>query len=214
VKPLSALGLLAVGLVACDADTAASSTRDAGPTGGHGGGGSGGGVATACTAGPANLTLGVDHPFVPVEITAEAPPVFDILTGGQGAFHIEISLRADGPFDPDSADLEIALTRGDWQLSEFVGRNLLLSLLGGVCSYDKIRLVLTDETGGILGEDRLGELRGQTVHLVAKLTSNGTTATWDGALSISHRTLDDGNEDAGTGDTDALPVFAADAGSN
>jgi hypothetical protein len=74
--------------------------------------------------------------------------------------------------------------------------------------------VLTDETGGILGEDRLGELRGQTVHLVAKLTSNGATATWDGTLSISQRTLDDGYEDAGTNASDALPVFAADAGPN
>ncbi len=207
--PCVAFALLAA---ACDDDTVAPA-GDAGPTGGGGGSGGGGG-ATRCTPGNAALTLGMDHPFVPVEITAEAPPVFDILTGGQGAFHIEISLRADGPFDPDSADLEIALTKGDWQLSEFVGRNLLLSLLGGVCSYDKIRLVLTDETGGILGEERLGELHGQTVHLVAKLRSNGATATWDGALSISHRTLDDGYEDAGTGETDALPVFAADAGPN
>lgn len=216
MRRFAALGLplaLAALAAACD-DDAVASGRDAGPVGGGGGGGSGGGVTTACTPGPASLTLGTDHPFVPVAITAEAPPVFDILTGGQGAFHIEISLRADGPFDPDSADLEIALTKGDWQLSEFVGRNLLLSLLGGVCSYDKVRLVLTDETGGILGEERLDELRGQTVHLVAKLTSNGASATWGGALTISERTLDDGDEDAGAGASDALPVFSADAGAN
>ena len=206
-----AIALSCGGQPACD--EAAAPGQDTRPdgTGGHDGDA---GPNGPCTPGVAALTLGQDHPFVPVEGDGAAPPVFDILTGGQGAFHIEISLRADGPFDPDAADLEIALTKGSWQLSEFVGRSLLLSTLGGVCSYDKLRLVLTDETGGILGEERLGEIRGATVHLVAKMRSNAASATWDGAVAISHRTLDDGYEDAGADESDAVPVFGTDAGAD
>lgn len=211
-RALGALVLLVASATpGCD-DAAAPGPADTGP-GGGGHGGAGGASTGACTPGPATLSLGRDHPFVAAAPgPGGGPPEFDILTGGQGAFHVEISLRADGPFDPDAADLEITLTKGDWQLSEFVGQHLLLSTLGGVCSYDKVRLVLTDEAGGVLGEERLGELRGQTVRLVARMHSAGTSATWDGPLALSHRTLDDGYEDAGAHESDATPVFTADAG--
>ena len=117
---------------------------------------------TGCGGAPA-LALGSGHPFEPV--TDPDHPKYPILTGGQGAFHIELSLQIDGPFDPDHAALHLTLTRGDWLVSQFVNPNALLGFIDGVCTYDKIRLVLQDEQGGLLPQARTDELTTGTLHL-------------------------------------------------
>lgn len=134
-----------------------------------------------CSEAEPSLTPGQGHPFEP----AGDPPTYPIQTGGQGAFHIEISLRADGRIDPDHADLRVKLTRGEWVLSEGGGKNLLLSWLGGVCSYDKLRLVLLSEDGGVLPQDRLGELVAAPARLEAEMCTGTSCGRWEGEIVLT-----------------------------
>ncbi len=158
-----------------------------------------------CTGNTPMLELGADHPFVAV--TDPAAPKYPIQTGGQGAFHVEVSLRILGAFDPDHARIRLDLTRGDWAISSFINPDALLGVDAGVCSYDKIRLVLTDEQGGLLPEERTSELAVGMVHLKAEVDGAGLTAVWEGELTLSPYVSPSDAEFDGLGDasTDAAP---------
>jgi hypothetical protein len=188
------VALLSAGAVAgaCDGE-AVRPANDGG--GASDGGGGGGGVGPYDCPGTApRVLLGRDHPFVPLPVGE--PVVLPFETGGQGAFHVQLSLGFEGPIDPDHADLDVRLGLGDWTLSTYQARDVLLSTLGGVCSYDNLRLVLVDEAGGVLALDRLGPLVGQTGELDVTLTSAGQTATLRQAVTFgAYR--DDGSPDAG-----------------
>lgn len=144
-----------------------------------------------CGTGAPSIALGQDHPFTP--LTA---PVLPIQTGSQGGFHLEVSLRATGPLDPNDTDVRLEVWNGDWKLSSHVNTATLLgTLVPDVCDYDVARLVLVDELGMLLSPDRVQALPGAEVELRVRLTSAPGEVVDTFAV-----TLGDINAGSGTGD--------------
>ena len=113
-----------------------------------------------CGVGAPRLELGVDRPFV------ENPEQrYRIHEGNQGGFHIEVSLRVRGEVDPDQADVELRLTKGDRLLAAHVNQDWLLTIEPDGCEYPLARMVLLDEEGGLLPEERLAEIAGIDLRL-------------------------------------------------
>lgn len=184
---------------ACDGEAVrpggdAASGGAGGSTGGAGGLGGAGGGPFDCPGSSPRVRLGQGHPIVP--FPEGAPVVLPFETGGQGAYHVQFSLGFEGPFDPDHADLDVRLVRGDWTLATYRAQDVLLSTVGGVCSYDNLRLVLVDEAGGVLPQARLDPLVDQTGELSATITSAGRTATLRQTVTFG-AFQDDGYLDAG-----------------
>ncbi|MEZ4436498.1 MAG: hypothetical protein R3F65_29205 [bacterium] len=126
------------------------------------------GDPTRCGVGPATITLGVDHPFVPTPDHR-----FPIDQGRQGGHHLDISIRATGALDPDHTDVELGLYDGAIRLARHVTVDWLLYIApdGAGCDYPRARLVLLDEEGGLLPPDRVAALVGRPLRLDVHLRS-------------------------------------------
>ncbi len=197
VRPVPVAVLVALALGACDGEAVRPGADAAGGFGGGGGAGAQGGAGGHpfdCPGRAPQVRLGLGHPIVP--FPEGAAVVFPFETGGQGAYHVQFSLGFEGPLDPDHADLDVRLQRGDWTLSSYRAQDVLLSTVGGVCSYDNLRLVLVDEGGAVLGVERLDPLVGETATLSVTLTSAGQTASLRQSVTFG-ALQDDGYLDAG-----------------
>ena len=118
--------------------------------------------ADRCGAGPRTLELGTDRPFV-----KNPEQKYQVEEGNQGGFHIHVSLRVRGRIDPDDADIELRLNHGDHALGEHVTADWLLTIEPDGCHYPLARIVLLDEGGGLLPEERLPEVTGVPLRLAA-----------------------------------------------
>jgi hypothetical protein len=146
-----------VGLAAwaCDDDGDASGPADAGPS--------------PCGEGPPRLTLGEGEVFAPLD-----PLELPLEAGFQGGFHVTVSIRADGPLDPDDVDVDLALFKDDWRVAHHVTLGWLLHIRddGAYCEYPRARLVLQDEEGGLLAFERLTEVVDTPLRLAVSLRSD------------------------------------------
>ena len=115
-----------------------------------------------CGAGRATLELGTGRPFEP-----NPEQRYQVEAGTQGGFHVEVSLRIRGAVDPDHADIELKLSQRDHALGQHVNQDWLLTIEPDGCHYPTARVVLLDEEGGLLPEERLPEVTGVPLRLAA-----------------------------------------------
>jgi hypothetical protein len=123
---------------------------------------------TPCGSDTATLVVGDESPFV-----ANPDQRYLLEAGRQGGFHTHLSLRAQGALDPDLVDIEITLADEGRVVARHVTTEWLLSIdrTGPFCDYNRARLILVDEEGGLFSRDAAIELAGRPLTLTAQLTS-------------------------------------------
>lgn len=122
-----------------------------------------------CGEGPPRLTLGEGDVFLPLD-----PLELPLEAGFQGGFHVTVSIRAEGPLNPDDVDVDLALFKDDWRVAHHVTLGWLLHIRddGAYCEYPRARLVLQDEEGGLLAFERLSEVVDTPLRLTVSLRSD------------------------------------------
>jgi hypothetical protein len=102
-------------------------------------------------------------------------PAFTVDQGFQGGYHVDVSIRIRGAFDPDAADVDLSLFDGERRIAHHVTRDWYLEInqVAHVCEYLLARLVLVDEEGGLLSAERVPALLGSAIRLEADVRSPG-----------------------------------------
>lgn len=123
---------------------------------------------TPCGSDPATLIVGDASPF-----EANPDQRYLLEAGRQGGFHTHVSLRAQGALDPDLVDIEISLADEGRVIARHVTTEWLLTIdgRGPFCDYNRARLILIDEEGGLFSRDAAVALAGKPLTLTARLTS-------------------------------------------
>jgi hypothetical protein len=132
--------------------------------------------ATACGSGPPRLSLGVGLPYVPAPNHR-----FPVEQGLQGGFHVDVSLRVVGGFDPDSVNVRLALLDGERLLAEHRTDDWLFFIFPVGCDYPRARMVMLDERGGLLSPEVIPRVVERPLRLRVQL---------DSALGVVQETLD------------------------
>lgn len=117
------------------------------------------------------MTIGLDEPFE--GLPEDGAP---ILRGLQGGFHVELSVRVRGAFDPDKVQILIELLGPDGRsYGRHVQGDWFLLYEEGVpaCDYLKGRVVLVDAEGGLLDQDAAEALASSAARLHVRLESGG-----------------------------------------
>ena len=121
-----------------------------------------------CGDGATRLELGRGDPFETIEVTA-----FTIDQGFQGGFHVDVSLRVGGAFDPDKADVDLSLFDGEQRIAHHLTRDWYLEINREVqsCEYLLARLVLIDAEGGLMVGAAIDALLDGEIRLEADIRS-------------------------------------------
>ncbi len=107
-------------------------------------------MAGQCGAGDTTLTVGVGEPW-----RANPSQTLPVQAGLQGGHHVDVSLRVQGAFDPDSVNVQMrlldgGLVRGRHDTADWF---FLIDAQTPACDYPRARLVLEDGAGGLLPRD-------------------------------------------------------------
>ncbi len=146
MRPLGILSLFSCLLLVAACDDGGEDSADSG---------------TRCGSGVATVALGASNPFRPVE-----GDTWQIESGNQGGFHIDVSLRLQGSLDPDHADVELVLLDGEARLGRYFMADWLLSFaVEGFCDFPDARIVLLDSEGGLLELEDVIALDGRSFEL-------------------------------------------------
>ncbi len=121
-----------------------------------------------CGDGPTTLELGRGDPFESI-----TPKAYTIDQGFQGGYHVDVSIRVRGAFDPDAADVDLSLFQGEQRIAHHLTRDWYLEINpdGPVCEYISARLVLVDAEGGLLTGQAITALLEAEIRLDADVRS-------------------------------------------
>jgi len=135
------------------------------------------GLSAPCGGGQTRLELGKGDPFVALDAFE-----FTVDQGFQGGYHVDVSVRIRGAFDPDAADVDLSLFQGERRIAHHLTRDWYLELnpAGPSCDYLLARLVLVDEEGGLMAAERVPDVLEGPIRLDADLRSPG------GGVQASH----------------------------
>ena len=152
---------VALWIIGCAADPEAADAGEGPPADA--------GALTLCGRGQGQLELGVGNPFEP-----RPDHTFEVGVGRQGGFHLDLSVRIRGSFDPDTVDVLLQL--GDGAGSVVAEHNNDASILpygeddrGPHCDYRRARMVFVDAAGGLLRRDAVPALTGRDLPLTVSL---------------------------------------------
>ena len=126
------------------------------------------GPMSRCGDGPTRLTLGRGDPFEDVD-----PKAYTVDQGFQGGYHVDVSLRVVGHFDPDASDVDLALFEGERRIAHHITRDWYFEVNreAHACEYLLARLVLVDEEGGLMSDEAISPLLDAELRLEADIRS-------------------------------------------
>jgi len=126
------------------------------------------GLIGPCGDGPTSLELGRGDPFESIDVKA-----YTIDQGFQGGYHVDVSIRVRGAFDPDAADVDLSLFDDEQRIAHHLTRDWYLEInpVGPVCEYISARLVLVDEEGGLMSGEQISPLLDAEIRLEADIRS-------------------------------------------
>jgi len=126
------------------------------------------GLTGPCGIGPTRLELGRGDPFESISVKA-----YTVDQGFQGGYHVDVSIRVSGAFDPDAADVDLSLFNGEQRIAHHLTRDWYLEInpAGPVCEYISARLVLVDEEGGLMSGEQISPLLDAEIRLEADVRS-------------------------------------------